>query len=140
MITDAGLKYVKGLTHIRSLSLADTAITDAGLEDLRGSKLEGLDIQKSRVTQDGIDKLIAPHRSGWSRIRNCDPPASTPRLFSRPRTTAAAATSGGGRGATTRLLPTTIKPCGTIVTAPPRIADGPGAGIPKGTLRKPWRT
>ncbi len=36
LVTDAGLKHLKGLTQLQSLSLNSTPVTDAGLEYLKG--------------------------------------------------------------------------------------------------------
>ncbi len=35
-VTDAGLKHLKGLTHLRDLDLSQTQISDAGLDELKG--------------------------------------------------------------------------------------------------------
>jgi hypothetical protein len=34
-VTDAGLKFLKGLRHLRHLDVSRTKVTDAGVEDLR---------------------------------------------------------------------------------------------------------
>ena len=35
-MTDAGLKYLKGLTSLRELDLGETQVTDTGLKYLKG--------------------------------------------------------------------------------------------------------
>ena len=67
-ITDAGLKYIAGLTQLRWLCLDDTRITDAGLVYLDGlSELQQLDLAYMAVTDDGL-KHLAP----LSRLANLD--------------------------------------------------------------------
>ncbi len=41
-ITDAGMKHVKELTTLESLNIGNTAVTDAGLAELKGMKLKSL--------------------------------------------------------------------------------------------------
>jgi Leucine rich repeat len=57
-ITDAQLKHVSRLTHLRHLRLCNTAITDAGLAHLKGLKnLESLDLHGTSVTDAGLEHL-----------------------------------------------------------------------------------
>ncbi len=57
-ITDAGLDHLRGLKHLRRLSLWGTGITDQGLAKLSHLKeLEALDIKDTQVTQTGLARL-----------------------------------------------------------------------------------
>ena len=57
-VTDAGLAHLKGMSHLRRLTLANTRITDAGLAHLKGlTSLERLDLRNTQVTQAGVDRL-----------------------------------------------------------------------------------
>jgi hypothetical protein len=44
-ITDAGLKYLRGLNRLQKRSLEGTAVTDAGIQELQRA-LPGLDIYR----------------------------------------------------------------------------------------------
>ena len=56
-ITDAGIKYIKGMSNLRELHLCDTQISDDGLRLLQSqphSKLETvLALERTRVTEKG---------------------------------------------------------------------------------------
>ena len=57
-LTDADLKLLGGLTHLRTISLSGTEITDAGLEHLKGlTQLTQLDIDGTLVTDVGLQQL-----------------------------------------------------------------------------------
>ncbi len=54
-VTDAGLVNLRGLTHITNLNLRKTKVTDAGLADLSGlTQLETLDLGGTHVTDAGV--------------------------------------------------------------------------------------
>jgi hypothetical protein len=58
-ITDKGLRYLKGLSRLTKLSLADSVnITNEGLKALTGlTQLEELDVTGTKVDRQGIDEL-----------------------------------------------------------------------------------
>jgi len=57
-VTDAGLAYVKELTGLTSLHLSHTKISDAGLEHLKGlEKLSQLSLDKTHVAGPGLVHL-----------------------------------------------------------------------------------
>jgi len=57
-VTDAGLVHLKGLTHLRDLSLNSTGITDAGLVHLDGLRtLKRLSLCQTAVTDAGLRHL-----------------------------------------------------------------------------------
>jgi hypothetical protein len=57
-ITDAGLEPVSRLSHLQALHLSDTAVTDAGLQQLRGlTELRDLGLNRTRVTDAGLAQL-----------------------------------------------------------------------------------
>jgi hypothetical protein len=57
-ITDAGLKYFKGLPQLRVLNLGDTHVTDMGLVNLSGMpQLPSLSLWKTKVTNAGVADL-----------------------------------------------------------------------------------
>ena len=59
-VTDAGLKAVAGMKHLKELHLEGTAIGDAGLDQLKGlSELEYLNLYGTKVTDAGIAKLAS---------------------------------------------------------------------------------
>ena len=56
-ITDAGIKYLKGMRNLKELSLIDTRISDDGLRILQSQshpKLESLALEGTRVTDKGL--------------------------------------------------------------------------------------
>jgi hypothetical protein len=57
-LTDAGVKELAALTHLRGLSLFYVPVTDAGLKDLTALKnLQALDLSYTRVTDAGLKEL-----------------------------------------------------------------------------------
>ena len=52
--------------------MADTEITDKGLEHLYGSKIEHLELANARVTEDGVEKLLKTLPLGRAMIRHSD--------------------------------------------------------------------
>jgi hypothetical protein len=57
-VTDVGLKDLKELRSLQTLSLWHTRITDAGLKELRGlESLETLDLGQTKVTDAGLKEL-----------------------------------------------------------------------------------
>jgi hypothetical protein len=67
-ITDAGLEHLRGLTKLRHLDLRRTRITDAGLVHLKGlTRLEQLDLRRTQVTDAGL-----VHLKGLPQIRMLD--------------------------------------------------------------------
>ena len=59
-VTDAGLKDLKELKRLQSLSLRLTLITDAGLKELKELKsLQRLDLTFTQVTEAGVKELKA---------------------------------------------------------------------------------
>lgn len=57
-IDDEGLRYLSGLTNLRSLSLRNATVTDAGLYHLEGlTNLTTLDLTGTQVTFVGVDRL-----------------------------------------------------------------------------------
>ena len=57
-MSDAGLKYLKGLTQLRALYLYRTKVSDAGLQHLAGlTQLNKLELGDTRVTAAGRKKL-----------------------------------------------------------------------------------
>ena len=59
-ITDAGLKHLAALAHLRNLALAQTQVTDTGLKNLAGlTELRRLTLNSTKVTDAGL-KSLAP--------------------------------------------------------------------------------
>ncbi|MBN8419972.1 MAG: hypothetical protein J0L73_13725 [Verrucomicrobia bacterium] len=57
-VTDAGLKALAGMKHLKELHLEGTGITDAGLDQLKGlTELEYLNLYNTKVTDAGMGKL-----------------------------------------------------------------------------------
>ena len=57
-VTDAGLEHLKGLTKLEYLTLWYTQVSDAGLVHLQGlTKLKGLNLCGTQVTDDGLEQL-----------------------------------------------------------------------------------
>ena len=57
-ITDAGLQYLKGMTQLEWLNLDSTQVSDAGLEQIkRLPKLERLVLTHTDVTDEGVKRL-----------------------------------------------------------------------------------
>ena len=57
-ITDAGLEHLKGLSNLETLYLIRAQITDAGLEHLEGiTNLKELYLYGTQVTDEGVKKL-----------------------------------------------------------------------------------
>ena len=57
-ITDLDLRQLDGLTTLRRLRLKDTAITDKGLESLHGlTDLQDLDLSETQITDQGLEHL-----------------------------------------------------------------------------------
>ena len=57
-VTDTGLVHLRGLDQIWELTLCDCPITDAALENLRTlMKLQYLHVQGTKVTDGGVKKL-----------------------------------------------------------------------------------
>ena len=57
-VSDASVEHLKGLVQLESLNLERTKVTDAGLSRLAGlSKLQRLKLQGSGVTKEGVRKL-----------------------------------------------------------------------------------
>ena len=58
-VTDADLEHVKGLPHLRHLSLDSPEITDAGLEHIAGlTSLEDLWLKNAQITDAGLEHLV----------------------------------------------------------------------------------
>jgi hypothetical protein len=65
-ITDDGFENLKHLTQLRELYLVETKITDAGLENLEGlTKLQWLDLGGTKVTDAGLR-----HLRGLAQLRS----------------------------------------------------------------------
>jgi hypothetical protein len=65
LVTDAGMRELRGLRHLRGLYLSSTKITDAGLEPLSGLvELETLDLSKTRIDDAGL-----AHLAGLARLK-----------------------------------------------------------------------
>lgn len=60
-VTDAGLAHLAGLTNLRQLYLANTAVTDEGLVHLKALPLQRVDLFDTRVTPAGVERLKADH-------------------------------------------------------------------------------
>jgi internalin A len=57
--TNAGMKYLKGLTQLQSLHLSDTRVTDVGLAHVKGlTQLQSLDLGGAEITDAGLVHLI----------------------------------------------------------------------------------
>ncbi|OYW13285.1 MAG: hypothetical protein B7Z55_17105, partial [Planctomycetales bacterium 12-60-4] len=57
-VTDAGLKALAGMKHLKELHLEGTGIGDAGLDHLKGlTELEYINLYNTKVTDAGITKL-----------------------------------------------------------------------------------
>lgn len=56
-ITDDGLSTLAGKANVRCLDLAKTAVTDAGIKNLRGMNLQSLDLSATGITDAGLAKL-----------------------------------------------------------------------------------
>ena len=57
-VTDSDLKYLKGLTNLKELSLEGTQVSDAGLEHLKGlTNLKELTLFYTQVTDAGVKEL-----------------------------------------------------------------------------------
>jgi Leucine Rich repeat len=57
-VTDAGLEYVKGLTHLQTLELDGTTVSDAGIENLKDlTRLKELDLRFTKVTDLGVKEI-----------------------------------------------------------------------------------
>ena len=58
--TDAGLRHVSGLRHLRDLRLSETKVTDKGLDALRGLReLKHLSLEQTAVTDAGLANLAS---------------------------------------------------------------------------------
>jgi outer membrane lipoprotein-sorting protein len=57
-VTDAGLKELAGLNHLRTLDLSETQVTDAGLKGLAGLKLKQLTLSFP-LTDPGLKHYLA---------------------------------------------------------------------------------
>ena len=67
-ITDAGLEHLKGLSSLNGLNLYNTQVTDAGLEHLKGlTSLDRLYLNNTQVTDAGLE-----HLKGLSSLRGLD--------------------------------------------------------------------
>ena len=65
-VSDAGLNRVRGLAHLTWLSLYDCRVTDAGLDDLKGlTRLRTLVLGETQVTDAGLDRL-----KGFRQLRD----------------------------------------------------------------------
>ena len=57
-VSDAGLKYLKGLSHLHDLYLHDTRVSDTGLVQLQElGELQWLGFDKTYVTRTGMDNF-----------------------------------------------------------------------------------
>lgn len=57
-VSEAGLKHLQGLPQLRSLDLSGNRVTDAGLEHLRGlTNLASLSLIRTKVTDKGLQHL-----------------------------------------------------------------------------------
>ncbi len=72
-LTDAGLRHLTGLAHLKHLDLSRTAVTDRGLAVLRElPALESISLSMTHVTDDGAAVLADCHRlrrvnCAWTR-------------------------------------------------------------------------
>ena len=57
-ITDDGLKHLRGRENFLTLDLSGTEVTDAGLEHLTGLGKASLSLKDTRVTTDGVVRLL----------------------------------------------------------------------------------
>ena len=62
-MTDAGLEHLKGFTNIRWLSIDNTKITDAGLENLHTNLLV-LNLRNTQITDAGLERV-----KGFTNLR-----------------------------------------------------------------------
>jgi internalin A len=70
-ISDKGLNAIKGLRNLRGLMLNNTKVTDAGLKVLIGfPDLETLTLDDTGVTDEGIKSIIELHRLRTLDLRN----------------------------------------------------------------------
>lgn len=58
-VHDGDLAWISKLEHLRYLNLTGAAITDEGLAQLYGTRIEELDISSTNVTEEGILRLAA---------------------------------------------------------------------------------
>ena len=73
LITDAGLKHLQSLTSLVQLHLAGTKITDAGLEHLKSLKNLGfLDLSYTQVTNAGLEYLKSFKKCKTIRLTGTD--------------------------------------------------------------------
>ena len=57
-VSDAGLRHLGTMKHLKALTLWNTSITDAGLEYLNGmTQLDYLDLTNNTITAAGIKRL-----------------------------------------------------------------------------------
>ena len=66
-------KHLEGLKQLENLDLANTQVTDAGLEHLKGlTKLGYLYLDNTRVTNEGVERLtqMLPHRHCISHMQD----------------------------------------------------------------------
>lgn len=70
-ITDAGLQRLAGLNALRALDLADATITDSGLQHLDGMKqLQWLDLSGTNISDRGMTSLKSLTQLQWLSVRN----------------------------------------------------------------------
>jgi len=68
-LNDAVIEHIKGLTKLKTLSLADNRITDAGVAKLANlSELESLDLDSTRITDAGLQSLVALKKLRFLRV------------------------------------------------------------------------
>jgi hypothetical protein len=68
-VTDAGVEHLRGLTRLRRLDLSDTAITDASIPVLAAlPALEDVKLARTKVTDAGVRQLL----DGAKRLRAID--------------------------------------------------------------------
>jgi Leucine-rich repeat (LRR) protein len=65
-VTDAGLEHLKGLTGLKVLWLGGTHVTGSGLKFLKGlANLEWLDLERTRITDAGLEHLKGLTNLKW---------------------------------------------------------------------------
>ncbi len=70
-VSDAGVRHLRGLSELQYLVIEDTKVTDAALEQVRGLKrLEELDLAGTAVTDVGLGRLKEMPKLRFLELRN----------------------------------------------------------------------